>query len=226
MTLQEAMNRIPEAKRTKRVPSAAAVREEGVPVLWDALDEESSATVYSTGYVVFCKDRHTTVFRLHDCRDYEYWAEEARYEVPFSVFADQPWQIRIFMEGQDRITHSQSTCYYKRKTTLDDWVYGKPWILWTDCSEIDPLNRLLEQERQREEEKTLYEKLAKLPEKQQQTLFLCIVCGKTQEQAAREMGTTRQAVTKCLGRALHNLRRMYGVTGDVGGMNRFSQKNP
>lgn len=64
MTLQEVLNQIPEAAKVKRVPSVVKLAAEGIPVLADQLDADTSVVIYSNGYVVYqSEDR-----RRQNCR--------------------------------------------------------------------------------------------------------------------------------------------------------------
>ncbi len=224
MTLQEVLNQIPEAKWSKRVPSVVALAEKATPMISDALDEETSATIYSNGYVVFQKGNHATVFPLHDCKDYEYNTVEETNIIPFSEFADQPWQVRVFMEGKDRLVHNQKNRKEGRTVSIDAYDTDAAWMELSDLGAGDPLNILVEREIRNEEVKLLHKYLAKLPDFQREVLMLCVVHGKTHEEAAKVMHTSRQAVTTSLKRALHNLRKMYGISDDCGGRNSFSRK--
>ena len=71
MTLQEVLNQIPEAAKVKRVPSVVKLAQEGIQVLADQLDEDTSVVIYSNGYVVYQCENRATVFPLHECMDYE-----------------------------------------------------------------------------------------------------------------------------------------------------------
>lgn len=224
MTLQEVLNRIPEATRSKRVPSVVALAEKAVPVLADALEEATCATIYSNGYVVFQKDEHATVFRLHDCREYEYRTAEEINIIPFSEFADQPWQVRVFMEGKDRLVHNQNNRKEGRTVSIDAYEADDTWLEISDMGAGDPLNILIDRESCQEEVKLLRKYLSKLPDFQREILQLCVVRGLTHEEAAKVMHTSRQAVTTSLKRALHNLRKMYGISDNGRGRNSFARK--
>ena len=50
MTLQEVLNQIPKAAKVKRVPSVVKLAQEGIQVLADQLDEDTSVVIYSNGY--------------------------------------------------------------------------------------------------------------------------------------------------------------------------------
>ena len=225
MTLQEVMNQIPPKKWSTRVPSVSLMFEQDTPVFYDALDDETSAAIYSSGFVLFQKGEHATVFPLHDCKDYVYKTVEEEIVVPFSEFADQPWQIRICMEGKDRLVHNMNNCKAGLTVSIDAYDSDDLWAEFSDLGRGDPLNILVDQENHEEELKTLGRNIANLPDFQREVVILCVLLGNTHEHAAKILGTSHQAVSKSLKRALHNLRKMYGITDDYSGFNRFSQKN-
>lgn len=221
MTLQEVLNQIPEAAWCKRVPSVIKLAEEGIPVLTDRMDENTDVTVYSNGYVVYQSGSRATVFPLHDCKDYVYVTVEERNVIPFSVFADQPWQVRVFMEGKDRLVHNHNNRREGRTVSIDAYDLEDCWEALSDRGIGDPFRILAERDEKREEMEMLYKNLAKLTKRQREILILCIVQGKTHTQAAMELGTTHQAVSESLKRSLGRLRRMYGLDEGCGGRNCF-----
>lgn len=221
MTLQEVFNQIPAAAWSKRVPSVIKLAEEGIPVLTDAMDEDTSATIYSNGYVVYqCRDR-ATVFPLHECRDYVYVTVEEMNVIPFSSFADQPWQIRIFMEGKDRLVHNHNNRGEGRTLSFEASEHADCWEAMSDMGSGDPLRILAEREEMQEEAELLRKNFAKLTRRQREILTLCVVQGKTHLEAAEELGTTRQTVSESLKRSICRLRRMYGLDEESGGRNCF-----
>ena len=221
MTLREVFNQIPAAPWRKRVPSVLRIAQEGIPVLSDQLDEESSVTIYSNGYVVYQAGDRATVFPLHACKDYEYKTVEETLVIPFSQFADQPWQVRVLMEGRDRLVHNGNNRKEGRTVSIDAYDSEARWEELSDRGWFDPL-RILEEQEEREEEIALLNRyLAKLTSRQREVLILCVVEGKTHMEAAEVLGTSRQAISDSLQKSLRNLRRMYGITEDCGGRNCF-----
>ncbi len=222
MTLQEVFNAIPATQYSKRVPSVSKLVEENTPVIRDELDEDASATIYNNGYVVYESGEFATVFPLHVCRDYVYSGAEGASTVPFSEFADQPWQIRIFMEGKDRLVHNQRNRMEGRTVSIDAYDTELMWAELSDKGRGDPLRILEERNTRQEEIETLYKNLEKLTPHQREVLILCVVKGKKREEVAKEMGLTHQAVTDCLMKAIRRLRRIYGVNEIVEGRICFS----
>ena len=225
MTLQEVFNAIPAAGYSRRVPSVSKLTEEGVPVIRDEMDEDNSATIYSNGYVVYESGKYATVFPLHECRDYKYCCIDGTSIVPFSEFADQPWQIRVFMEGKDRLVHNQNNRTEGRTVSIDAYETELMWRELSDKGRGDPLRILVERNAQQEEIETLHKNLDELTERQRQILIMAVVKGIKREDIAAELGMTHQAVTDFLTRSLRRLRKMYGVEVKEAGRNCFSHKD-
>ena len=221
MTLQEVLNQVPAAAWSKRVPSVIKLAEEGLPVLTEQMDEETSAVIYSNGYVLYQSGERATVFPLHDCREYVYNTVDEKNTIPYSEFADQPWQVRVFMEGKDRLVHNQNNRKEGRSVSIDAYGMDAFAEALSDMGAGDPLRMILEEERKQEEYEKLYENLARLTDRQREILTLCVVQGKTHAEAAQELGTSHQAVTDSLKKSLRRLRSMYGLKEDCGGRNCF-----
>ncbi len=211
MTLQEVLNQIPQAAWRKRVPSVVKLVSEGVPVLTSSMDDETKAIIYSNGYVVYQNGSHATVFPLHDCKDYIYYTIEEKNAIPYEEFADQPWQVRVFMEGRDRLVHNQNNRKEGRTVSYDAYDSDALWEELSDRGSGDPLRRLVELDEKKEEMEALYRNLSKLTSRQKQVLIMCVVEGKTRVEVARELGTTHQAVTDSLKKSLRRLRKLYGI---------------
>lgn len=222
MTLQEVFNAIPAARYSKRVPSVSKLMEEHIPVIRDELDEDARATIYDNGYVVYESGEFATVFPLHGCRDYVYSGVDGTSTVPFSEFANQPWQIRIFMEGKDRLVHNQNNRTEGRTVSIDAYETDLMWSELSDKGKGDPLLILEARDARQEEIYKLHESLNQLTPHQKEVLILCVVKGKKREEVAREMGLTHQAVTDCLMKAIRHLRLIYDVNENVAGRICFS----
>lgn len=221
MTLREVLSQIPAVSWRKRVPSVVRLVKEDIPVLHDQMDEKSSVTIYSNGYVVYQSDKRATVFPLHDCKDYEYKTVEETRIIPFSEFADQPWQVRVLMEGKDRLVHNGNNRKEGRTVSIDTYDTEARWEELSDRGMFDPLRILVEQEEKREEIVLLNRYLAKLTDRQREVLILCVVEGKTHVEAAEMLGISHQAISDSLKKSLYKLRRMYGLKEKIGGRNCF-----
>ena len=140
--------------------------------------------------------------------------------LPFEAFADQPWQIRAFMEGEKRLVHNMNARRsYANELSYDAYIEG--WNMLSDDGEADPLRKIIEEEIRKEENDKLHSILATFTEKQRFILFQCIVNGRMQIDVANEMGTTRMNVTISLKKSLDKLREIYGVGDQKFGTNHF-----
>ena len=121
----------------------------------DELDEDTIATIFSNWYVIYESGEYATVFPLHGCRDYVYSGADGTSTVPFSEFADQPWQIRIFMEGRDRLVHNQKNRMEGRTVSIDAYDTELMWSELSDKGKGDPLRILVERDARQEELRSL-----------------------------------------------------------------------
>ena len=215
MTLRELMDRVDEAAWTERVPSVVMIMESGSPVAAsERMGDGIEVTAFENGYVIYENGRHATVFPLYKCRrDYvEKDVKDQEHGIPFEVFADQPSQIRAFMEGERRLVHNGNNCRRMAKDISYD-ACGEGWDLLSDEGASDPLRAILEREIHEEETEVLHRALESFTEKQRFILFQCVVHGRMQIDVANEMGTTRMNVTISLQKSLKKLREVYGISG-------------
>ena len=137
----------------------------------------------------------------------------------FETFADQPWQIRVFMEGERRLVHnSNNRRRFVGEISYDGFPEGG------DCladSGLDPLQMLCEKESGEEELQKLHDCLDAMTEKQRFILVECVVKGRMHMDVAKEMGTSRENVSKSLRRSMARLRNSFGVEERPFHHNRF-----
>ena len=214
MTLQELMDKVETAPWRERVPSEVMIRESGSPVVaTEQMGSEIKITVYQNGYVVYQSGETTTVFPVHKCGDFvEHDRTGREHVMPYEVFADQPWQMRIYLEGERRIWHNKKAVRRNRGELSCDVLYFER-IMVPEWDEMDPLQLVVDAETAREEKRLLNQVLNTFSDKQRYILIQCIVKGRKQSDVAKEMGMTRMNVTYTLGQSLKKLRAAFG-TGD------------
>lgn len=212
MTLRELMNKVDDVSGVERVPSVVALLDTGSPVVAsERMGDEIEVTAFRNGFVIYQNGVHATVFPVHKCKEYvEKDVMKTEHVLPFEAFADQPWQIRAFMEGEKRLVHNMnSRRQYANELSYDAYVDG--WDMLSDDGEHDPLRLLIEEETSTEEKIRLYSILETLTEKQKYILFECVVNGRMQIDVANEMGTTRMNVTISLRKSLKKLREGFEI---------------
>lgn len=108
-TLQELKQVVSNREERRKVPSAKYLRENEVAVAKQRLMDCAEIIAYQTGYVLYCVGDYATVFPLFTCRDYVYEAERKIAVVEENFFDDQPWYVRLILEGEDRLWRNRET---------------------------------------------------------------------------------------------------------------------
>lgn len=227
MTLRELMNSVDRAPSVEIVPSVVRMMKEGSPVAASKkMGQGLEITVFKNGYVIYQDDEYMTVFPLHICRDYvEKDVMDGEHLIPFEVFADQPWQVRVFMEGDQRIVHNRnSRRFYAREISYEGMIDDLGEDTVEDKWGRDPLSRMVEDFIRNEETEILQRNLDRLTEKQLFILMQCVVKGRLHSDVARELGTTRMNVSNILRKSIRKLRTYYGIQDREIARNRFSNK--
>ena len=109
LTLQELKQVVSNREERRKVPSAKYLRENDVAVAKQRLMDCAEIIAYQTGYVLYCVGDYATVFPLFTCRDYVYEAERKIAVVEENFFDDQPWYVRLILEGEDRLWRNRET---------------------------------------------------------------------------------------------------------------------
>lgn len=198
MTIRELKERVPEVKLVK-LPSAKALREADIPVVADtndcadtSLGDGCRAVVYMNGLVLYTNGKHTTVFRLHKCR--ETYGEGSKGD-----FAQIPYQFMLMLEGEQRLEHNQDMKEASWNTSSeyleDDLGYEVPGD--GDILEDLILDDML---------KFLF---SKLTERQKKIVHMYYLEEKKQADIAVLLGIQRVTVATTLRTAIRILREKY-----------------
>ena len=110
MTLSELTGKVIRSARRNRVPSPnEIIRSRTFVVASEKMGEDIEITAYHSGYIIYRRGDDSTVFPVHSCGDYEEKDVCGNINViPYEEFADQPWQIRAFLEGENRLVHNEN----------------------------------------------------------------------------------------------------------------------
>lgn len=220
MTLNELTGKVTRGKHRNRVPSPQEImKSRTYAVASEKVGEDIEITAYHNGYIIYRRGNDTTVFPLYCCGDYEEKDAFGKSNViPYAVFAEQPWQIRAFLEGEDRLVHNDnnSRAYHdtlSRDASGGSYKENRYNVLDSDKGVSDPLLILLREEEEREENEIckLNRALEGLTDNQRFVLHRCVVEGKMHIEVAEELGLTRAGVSDTLRKALRRLRKFYGI---------------
>lgn len=208
MTLRELMGAVRDASKDTRIIKITGLLNQNSPVAASVkMGEDIEITAYENGYVSYQKGEWVTVFPLHRCAAYierDVCGEE--HFLAFDVFADQPWQIRVFLEGENRLLHNKAA--YRKSIGLLSIDYSDGRYYLSDKSR-DPFVMMMKREDVKQECMTLYMALDTLTETQRYVVIQRVVNGKRQREIASEMGTSIKNISDMMQRALRRLRKYY-----------------
>lgn len=198
MTIKELKNRVSEKKLVK-LPSAKALREADISIVVDTnecvetfLGEGCRAVVYMNGLVLYSNGKHSTVFRLHKCR--ETYGEGSKND-----FAEVPYQFMLMLEGEHRLEHNQDMKEASWNTSAeyleDDFGYEVP-------GNGDILEDLIADERM----KFLF---SQLTNRQKEIVRMYYLEQKKQADIATKFGIKRVTVATTIRTAIQILREKY-----------------
>ena len=204
LTLQELKQVVSNREESRKVPSARYLRENEVAVVKQKLMDCAEIIVYQTGYVLYRVGDYATVFPLFICRDYVYEAERKRAVVEEDFFNDQPWYVRLILEGEDRLWRNRETREHNNCISYSHISEG-----W--CELVDKRQNVLEK---LIIEEAIGEFMDLLTDRQRQVIHQIYFQQRTQREVSRVFGITEPAVSKCISQAKQKMRRNAGrLTG-------------
>lgn len=123
LTLQELKQVVGNREERRKVPSARYLRENDVAVVKQRLIDGAEIIAYQTGYVFYCAGDYGTVFPLFTCRDYVYEAGRKITVVKEDFFDNQPWYVRLILEGEDRLCRNREVREHNNCISYDVDTY-------------------------------------------------------------------------------------------------------
>ena len=177
LTLQELKQVVSNREERRKVPSAKYLRENGVAVARQRLVDCAEIIAYQTGYVLYCVGDYATVFPLFTCRDYVYEAKRKIAVVEEDFFDNQPWYVRLILEGEDRLCRNRETREHNNCIS-----YSCISEEWCELMEL-------------------------LTERQRQMIQRIYFQEQTQKEISHELGITVPAVSKCISQAMRKMRK-------------------
>ncbi len=196
LTLQDLKWIVKKPEKAGKPPTARCLLEQGKCVMSMENGREIQLLVYQEGYALYRVGKYTTVFPVHSCGDYCYENDGQQICVDASFFEQQEWYVRLFLEGEDRLTKNRETCH-KRKVFSYHAVSEECFFLSSPA--LPPLEQLIKKEQ-------ILELMGLLTERQRDIVILYFYYGETQWEIARELGITQPTVSQTLMVALRRMR--------------------
>ena len=205
MTYRELKELVPHAVESKRVLSEKALRESDANVVVQTVignaEQEAILKVYDNGLVSYVSGRNRTVFPLHNCADICYeWVSGNSSICGESIFENEPWQIRLIMEGDERIGKS-------RQNGDTGKIISYSAIAEDYKDMIDPNADVLEHILELELHEELQFLIGRATKKQSEAIIAFYLHGESFTQIADEMGISRQSAAELVERGIGRIKR-------------------
>lgn len=188
------LRRLVDRTAGKKIPTASALRESGIPVVAFAEVGDGALTVYKNGFFTYSVAGHTTVYAVDRCTGYAYDGGMAL-EVAF--FENEEWTLRLMLAGEDRLMYNNNVREENRHFSYSgDVVEGQdlrdPHDFTLDLENRDMVERLL----------------GVLTERQRQVVKMYFEADLTQQQIADRLGIKRRTIGDSLEAAMGKLKRL------------------
>jgi RNA polymerase sigma factor (sigma-70 family) len=186
------LRRLVDTTAGKKIPTASALRESGVPVVALAEVGNGVLTVYKNGFFTYSVAGHTTVYAVDRCTGYAY---DGGMALGVAFFENEEWTLRLMLAGEDRLEHNGNRREEKpHGFSLDEEGSDRGWGDGVDFTlrieDRDTVNRMLPM----------------LTDRQRQIVEMYFVQGLTQQQIADYLMIRKQVVCRHIQAAIDRFR--------------------
>ena len=205
MTLKDLKKRVPVADEKKVILRKKELLNTGAEIVVKEIIEDGvEISVYDNGYVLYEEGRHRTVFRLHECKDYDYSAVDGRKDAfGADFFENENWYILPLMVGMDRVEDSRRRILSNHKVISIDIEENDFFSIKARCVP-DMTEKVLWNEMMRE--------ISDLLNERQRYAVIAYYCeGASQAEIAKNLEISQQAASGLIQRALVIIRNYMQV---------------
>ena len=184
MTLKELQSKI-ERTLGKELPTAAKLRSGISPlVVCHDFDGGAQLFVYKNGFALYQSLGRSTVFRVDACGGYTHFGRTEKSELDEKFFRDTEWWVRLMIEGEDRLTHNQTSLAERHESLYEA-------SMDTAADTEDLLKNIILRE-------TLEAAFSLMTERQREIVVMYYIDGMGVKEIAAIYGITHQAVSVTL----------------------------
>ena len=199
MTLQELKEIIVIPEDGMKTPSAKQLGENGRVVAKKYFEEDAWIVAYQEGYALYHAYGCSTVFLIHKCGDYLYISNGMCSFLPEQFFRNEPWYVRLVLEGEDRLEHNREVKEQGRTVSCNE-TPERCQVMGTIQDPV--LGSLVSRE-------NVEEMLDCLTKRQRAVVYLCLLQQKTRKEVAKELGISSPAVSAALSKATRRIQEGY-----------------
>ena len=198
-TLTELINLVPDTSKSP-VPTARSLSESQQTILFVLCQGNSKLTVYENGYFTYRIGNRVTVQSVHNCTqnvDYVYDNGD-RSVLGMEFFANEPFIIRLTLEGERRLEQNQYVRDGSKLLSYDAISQGEAYM-------VDPHDYTNDVYQSLDKEAIL-KALRLLTEKQREVVVLYFWYDLSQQEIADKLRVDKSSVRDRLASALNKLR--------------------
>lgn len=199
LTLRELKKLVGEPGQGEKIPTVKCLKASGMPVIGKEFGGDAGIAIYPKGYALYQAGGHSTVFPVHVCGDYLYMSGNHSVRIAEDFFNNEPWYVRLILEGEDRLSRNQDEKEQGR--TVSYSIISDEWNIMADLKE-PALELLIRQE-------TIKEMMKLLTRKQCKVLQMFFIQGKTQKQISEELHISKSSVYAIISQAFRRIREKY-----------------
>lgn len=169
-------------------------------------DGKSELVVYQCGFFTYSVGGRHTVQRIDSClKPVQYkTVTDNNISIPAEALLDEPFQIRLTLEGEARIAANRESSEQKRTFRMDTLDMESADL---NDPESDFAARMLAEEDARDMHRKLTRAFATLTERQRIAAIKHFIQGKTYQEIAAELGCSRQTAYEIAACARKKLRK-------------------
>lgn len=209
LTLQELKQIVDVPGVGTKLLTAKQLRKSKLEIAKKKLGMDSEIIVYQNGYALYRVGKHSTVFKLHSCRDYLYMVSGKAIRLSEQFFGNKEWYLRLVLEGEDRLNRNHEE--KERSWKISYSAISEDWSAMENLTE-SVLEKLATQE-------TVEAILENLSERQKYIIQKYYLLEETQEQISNELGISQQAVSAMISQTIRSIRKNYLFFQNLSGDN-------
>lgn len=204
-TFAELLTFVDDTRNVQKLPSARDLRMHAEKLVLCRLDD-CTLEVYRCVYFIYSIGKRSTVQSIHRCLNpirYESCDPASEAAINAHQFLDQPFYLRLILDGEERIFANQQSQDAKKAIYTDGINMESAYLRDPDS---DFVSQLLIQEEQQSRLHQLSHALSNLTDRQRIAFIQYYAEGKTYQEIADAMGCTKQTVYESVQRALTRMR--------------------
>ncbi len=206
LTLRDLRKMVKRPAARENVPGCNVLMRSGEIVLRECLLADTELIVFREGYAIYRSGKKKTVFAIADSMPYVYESCEEGETISSDQWEEQPWYLRLVLEGEDRLERNNDDCENRRAVPWG--VFSEDWSGREDLSIEEFDARILA-----EESKKMELMMSLLTERQREIMERFYEDDRSVTEIAKELSITPAAVTMSMKSSYARIRKKLAALG-------------